>query len=583
MSSTPVLPLEVYRGRRRQRLERSLALLRPDPVRGALAVHLGDLLEVLGADRAAVCWTEDYGAFQPRAHLVLDVQAERPRMAIDARLLREAWEQGIPGAVDIASLRRAAIPDHPRSAACVALGSDGERAWFVVVDTVRPRPPLTGDAWERLLYLSGECAAILLNRGLLTAADTPGRIEAFDGWPALAGLAQGGTGDARLTSRFLVLRFLRRLLDDDLQPDPELAAERILAVRKQLPAASGEEAECWHAVLNAAEAGKRDVLARASLDLGLSVDDRGELDAAIDALESAYWIAALSGEAETAVDAARFLGRACRKAGRWDGSEAWYECARQVAAVEEFTALEALALDGRASTLQARGNTRGALRMLDEALDVALASGDAGAQGSVHQHLMTLHFLAGDGVRAVEHGWAAVSSHQERRDRLRALVALAGILLDLGLLDLAEEAYTLALQRVDEGYFRAFAVEGHAHLAALRGDRKLYEERYRAVTDMGWSIGGIDFRAQAHLYRGRAYAALGDVAEARRWFERTVAFAEETGLNSYIFKAEEGLAQLGRRGRGTRRPARFTLPSETLGEVRGGLGRLRQELAGASA
>jgi hypothetical protein len=142
----------------------------------------------------------------------------------------------------------------------------------------------------------------------------------------------------------------------------------------------------------------------------------------------------------------------------------------------------------------------------------------------------------------------------------------------------------VALQRVEEGYYRAFALEGYAHAAALRGDRALYERRYERVSNEAGAAGGIDFQAQARLYRGRAYQALGDEHEARRWFVEAMDFAQAQGLNTYVFQAEQSLKALeDGRVEPVRDPDIPAPWNRTLDVVRGGLGDLRRELTGVGA
>jgi tetratricopeptide (TPR) repeat protein len=198
---------------------------------------------------------------------------------------------------------------------------------------------------------------------------------------------------------------------------------------------------------------------------------------------------------------------------------------------------------------------------------------------------MTAYHLAGAAAEAVEHGWASVQGYDTPRDRLRALVSLAGVLLDMGAVRLAEEAYELAVERVDEGYFRAYALEGYAHAAALRGDRAEYEQRYRRVHAQGWAAGGLEFQAQAYVYRGRAYEALGDIGEAGRWYHKAIGFARRAKLRAQVLEAEEALGRLerGQDERGSRGPAPLALPERALEAVQGGLGALRRELASVAS
>lgn len=563
-----------------------LALLGPDPIRYRLALRLADLLHSVGGDRAAIVWTDEFGSLVPHPFVVLDLTSDTPRRGVDGRILRTAWERGLPGVVDHPDLPRRAVPEAPRSAACVSLGSDGARTWFALVDAVVPRTPLSDEDRQTLLHLTGECAAVILHRDLLDERSMPGSADAFTGWSVLSDVDENPDAEERIGNRFLVLRLVRSLLDDDLTPDPESLSARIQALRTEFDCVHDEEeVDLWRAVLDSAEQDDPAALAEAVLEMGLRAEDLGELEGALEAFRSSYWVAALGGAVDAAVDAARYLGRSHRRAGRWDDSELWYVRAAEVARTFDSRAGEALALDGRAATLRARGNMPAARQVLTDALYSAEESGDPHALGSVHQHLMTFHHLVGEGTEAVEHGWQSVMTFRTRRDRLRALVSLAGILLDLKAVDLAEQAYSLAVERVEEGYYRIFALEGYAHAAALKGAREEYEQRYRAVTGAGWAAGGVEFQAQALLYRGRAYQALHDYEEAEEWYEQALTFATKAGLNAYAFQAEDALARLAaaRTSGSVEEAAPAALPARTLAEVRGGLGALRQELASVAS
>jgi tetratricopeptide (TPR) repeat protein len=583
MSTTPVLRLDAYRGRRQQRVERTLTLLSPDPVRGRLAELLVHALEVTGGDRAAVFWLDDFAPRGACPHVVIDQYGESPRRWFDPALFQAAWERGIPGTVEVTNVRATPIVGEAvRSAVCLCLGSDGVRTWFLGLDSTAPRPPLEGDARAELMHLAGRCTTLILHRDLLEDPEGPGRAETFTGWSILSDIDTEGASEARITERFLVMRLVRAVLDEDLSPADDLMHERVGDLRAEL--ADGVERPYWDAVLDAVIADDASALVHSVLEVGLRSQDVGELEGALEAFRSGYWLAATAGDAEHGLDAARYLGRSLRRAGRWDDSERWYSQAVALARVLEDHAGEALALDGQAATLRARGNLPGARRVLDEALGAAERAGDAHALGSVHQQIMTAQHLAGRGEDAIRHGWASVRAYRTERDQLRALVSLAGILLDLGAVEVAEEAYEVALQRVEEGYYRAFALEGYAHSAALLGDRDVYERRYRRVTNEAAAVGGVDFQAQARLYRGRAYQALGDMDEARRWFVEAMDFAEAQGLNTYVFQAEQGLKALENgRVEPVRDPDVPAPWNRTLDLVRGGLGDLRRELTGVGA
>jgi len=177
MSTSSVVRLDDYRGKKKKRMRQTLALHRPDPTRYRLVEHLQEVIARVGGDRAAVLWVDEYGPGLVHVHCLLDLFSDAPRSKFPSTPLREAWEHGIPGIVDIPDSARydSVIPEGPRSLAGVALGSDGSRAWFMVVDGVSPRPELSVAARGDLMFLAGECASVVLHRDAL---DDPGRTSA---------------------------------------------------------------------------------------------------------------------------------------------------------------------------------------------------------------------------------------------------------------------------------------------------------------------------------------------------------------------------------------------------------------------
>jgi hypothetical protein len=114
-------------------------------------------------DRAAVVWVDEYGPGLVHTHVVLDLVVDRPRRSFPVEPLRLSWSQGVPGIYDLAE--RDAVSGTLeqggyRHVCAVALGSDGLRAWFVVVDGQNYRPSLNAEALGRILFLAGECSAV---------------------------------------------------------------------------------------------------------------------------------------------------------------------------------------------------------------------------------------------------------------------------------------------------------------------------------------------------------------------------------------------------------------------------------------
>ncbi len=536
-TTTPVLQLGDHRSRRDRRLRNTLALLEFDARRMRLASQLADLLGRVGGDRGVLAWVDEFDPVAPRAHIVVDLLRDRPRRELELAPLLDAWDRGVPGILDLPEAPRPGRTT-PGSLAVVSLGSDGRRAWFALVEGSHPRKPFSTALVDELAFRSGAIAGELLH---------PEDGEAFAGWGALAGAA--GSGDPasgeRSTVRFMVLRFLRSALADDLVPDPETLDERIDLLGDEVePWRDDPEGAVWARVLDAVAHRHLDELESACHDLGAQTADAGEHGAAVEAYRAAHELAVAVGDVDGAGRAARSLGRTHRNVGAWDESESWYTTAVSLARVAGDLEAEAVAVDGWANTLRVKGAFPRARRLHVRALDLARRSGSAYAVGSAHHSLLTLSAMTGDRDQAVEHGWAAVESYAEPRDQLRALVSVAAALVEAGDAEVAERAYAVALRHVVEPYYHLFALDGYAHAAALQGDRQAYLERTAALDAVDWRPGGPDFEGQVYLYRGRAWAHLGEPVEARRWFRRALDFSEAQGLSQTLFAAQDGLDTL---------------------------------------
>ncbi len=540
MSTLRVLSIEDHRNRRDRRLNQTLALLAPDPCRARLGAHLSRLLARVGGDRAALVWLDEYEPTIAHPHVVVDLLRDRPRRDFELLPLLEAWDRGIPGLVDLPDLR-SGNGAGPASLVAVALGSDGRRAWFVVVDGAAFRTSCSPSVVDEIMFRAGELSGLVLH-----PEQGPPH---FAGWRSLSDARE--TADEldaeRVEARFMVLRFLLSLVSDDFSSDPELLAEHAMLLEDELPGWEDEpEAEVWKRVFEAGLGGDLEALLQAAIDLAAQAARHGEVAGAAEALGAAYALAEALRDVPAGATIARELGRAHRNAGEWGESESWYECAVSLAQVLDDPAREALALDGWANTLRVKGNLPRSLQYLLRALDLAKGAADRQAIGSVQQALMTLHTLMGRLDEALHHGWCAVDAFETRRDQVRALVAVAGVLLDHGEPEFAEQAYAVALAHVDEPYFRLFALDGHAHAAALRGSRAEYLKRVAIVDAADWRPGGPDFEGQVCLYRGRAWEGLGDPGRARSWYQRALKVAEAHRLAQTSFAAQDGLDRLDR-------------------------------------
>lgn len=556
MASANVLHLDDYRGRRDQRLGQTLALFGADPDRSLILGHLRVAVSLVEGDRAAVVWVDEYGPGLVHVHCLLDLGSDRPRRHFSMELLRRAWEDGVPGLYDFPDLDRleiGGVPDGVRGGCTVALGSDGARAWFLVVDGLTPRGPLSDEAGGALMFLAGKCAAMVLHRDLAGPAGEDGAQDGarrFAGWPILRDVEGNEDDDAtarRITSRFLVTRLVRSLVEEDFAMDEESIQYQVEGIRRELHTAppSDPERQAWERVLEAVEDPERLDLAGAVLELASTVEAQGHHHGALELHRTAYEVAMAAGSVAVAVDAARFQGRVYRRMTEWDDAFRWYEVAGDVARSAGDVGRYALVRIGLGNTYRVRGKMTRAREIYVETLHLAEEIGQRQPQAEAHHGLMVLDRNAGEREEALDHGWHAVQLYPDEQNRLMALQDVASVLVDLGDLGAADDAYSIVAARIGQRDYRIMALDGLAYVAALRGDRSAFVEMLRVLDETEWEDTlSPDYRGQLFYYRGLSYQALGELDEARLWLERAVDFAEERGLSKELIRAEQALGAL---------------------------------------
>lgn len=553
-------------------------MARPDRSHAALVEHLAEVADLTGSDRVAAVWIDEYGPGLVHPHLVLDLLSDRPRRYFSAEPLQKAWDFGIPGAHD-----ETVDEGVDRSAAfSVALGSDGARGWFLVADSVTRRLRLDEARRERVMFLAGEASAVVLHRDLDTAGDGESGAV-FAGWRFLKDLEGHEADDARadvVGRRFEVCRLMRGLVDEDLAVAEPRRAELAERARRSLetdpPEDDGERA-LLGSMLDAYEAADLPALASATIELGAAAERLDHVHGALELHRCAYDIAAALGTPELAVEAARAKGRIYRRRGAWEEAGRWYEVALELAERAGLWELIARTRAGLAVIHKDRGDMDAARDGLHRALEAAEIASDADATASIYQDLMAVEYAAGDLPIATRHGWRAVNTFASESGRMRCLVSFGTILKELGDWDAAQDAYTVVCRTSDELYYRVYAHDALAHMAALRGDADAFDRRAAECDALGWESGPSTAKAEIMLYRGLSNRLLGRHEEARSWLERTAAFASEHGIDQVLEQAGEALAAVDGEQVG-REPL---TPKTAPPEVREGLRAMRDDAVGA--
>jgi tetratricopeptide (TPR) repeat protein len=594
MPNSTVLKLDDYRERRDLRLRLATSLHRADPGRAELVEHLARLAFLVNADRVATVWVDEYGPGLVHPHVVLDLLNDRPRRSFSIDPLRRAWENGVPGVQESAGWSKS--EGTPWTLA-VALGSDGSRSWFLVADAVTPRPASGARLRDLVMFVAGECSAVVLHRdldgpGARAGADSRQGRPRFAGWPILQDI-EGREGDERvgqrIAIRFVVARLPRLLVDDDMAIPLERLRQQAERAREEVEAKlegvdPDAETRLWSEVLDAFASGDLEALGSALLELGSAVEGDLHLHGATELYALAYEMFAACGMVTAAVEAARFAGRAQRRLARWDEAHRWYGVARDIAETARLDHKVAVVLDGVANIHRDRGNHPAAREALHLAETFATRSGDKRSLGRVHHGLLALEHVAGNLPEAIAHGWKAIQCYPNRQDQVEGLASLGGALIDAGELRAAEDAWRIVASHADQAYYRLFALEALAYIAALQGDASRFSQRAAETDRSNWERSGSSVaRSDILLHRGLGYRALGNLAEARAWLERAAAFAQTHGFSRTLFDAEAALRTLVDDNKEPQ-AASFSssTPAAAVLEAREGLREMRRQLVGAS-
>ena len=546
MAARKVLRIEEHRGRRLQRLRLAEAFYRPDVARHRLFGLIAQVAELTQADRAAAVWVDEYGSGLVHPHVVIDLLSDQPRRLYPVEPLRKAWDLGLPGTYDDAM----ASGNGGNSTLAIALGSDGTRAWFLVADSVSGRGRLEAEVRERVLFLAGECSSIVLHRDLdaLLGGGNSSR-DRFTGWPVLEDLQGLDTPEGqadRIEHRFLLARLARKLVDDDLTVAPDQLIDQAHLVRQEIdPQGTGEgEVELWRRALSALETQSFPELARRLVEASEAAEASGHSHGALELYDCAYEIAAAAGAPSEAVDAARFRARTLRRRAEWGEAARWYGIAEEIARAAGLVGRTAQVLMGMATIRKEMGNLPAARERLMAALSLSDQGVDSDTRAGVHHELLSLEHAAGNLPVALEHGWVAVAGFENEVLRTRCLAALAGALVDFGDRSAAEDAWSVVAHRSDEVYYKVYAYDALAYLAALRGDNAEFESYAAKCDGLGWQSASQSAAAEILHYRGLSYRALGRREEAEAWLSRAVSFAEKHGFSRTLFEAEEALKEL---------------------------------------
>jgi len=248
-------------------------------------------------------------------------------------------------------------------------------------------------------------------------------------------------------------------------------------------------------------------------------------------------------EADVATHAHLRRGFCLRQIGDLKSSLLAYETAGEIARAANDMVGVLRARIGEAKTAIARGNMPRAQEILDETIDRAAEHRlDAVRSMALHDR-SDVAFQVGDYELAIKLAYEALSTTNSARERDRILGDIAGSFYKLGIHTAARDAYVILAATAQEQYQRWAATLNLMEIAAADGEQILFEQ-YRRSVDV--SALPPQQEAMYWLQGGTGYELLGNVDEARTFFERAIRVAEDYDLNRIAFEADQALRNLGK-------------------------------------
>lgn len=260
--------------------------------------------------------------------------------------------------------------------------------------------------------------------------------------------------------------------------------------------------------------------------------------------DTVYAIIAVDAEldAEVVVAAeARFLsGLACRMCADWEGSEAAYQRAYELASSAGEMSLALRIQIGQANSLWIRGNLPEAEGRLEAVARRARAVCPEVFARAILARAGVAH-AAGQYETAVVLAHRALESTDEDIVRYQALTDIASFSVDCGLPSMAIEALDIVASTAPDRGVRSNALLNRLFLAVTAGDRDTFDA-LRGYLDA--ALLTPRQQVQYALARSQGYRKFGQLALARAALGQATTIADDAKLFQLSFEAEEEEKQL---------------------------------------
>jgi tetratricopeptide (TPR) repeat protein len=267
------------------------------------------------------------------------------------------------------------------------------------------------------------------------------------------------------------------------------------------------------------------------------------------------------------------LGHCLKNLGDLHGAAQAYAHASQVANANGDLIGVLRARIGEAKIATMRGNMPVAEAMLDSTIAQASEHGLDDVQSRALHDRAGVAGMRGQYDRVVQFGYKALDLSTSQRERDRILADIATGFLDLGLVEVARDAYLVLTATAQDQYVRWTAGLNLIDVASQQGMEPMFD-RYRRDFE---NVELPPFlEVQYCINVGNGYRGFGRATAAIPYLERAVRVAGQFGLNQLLFMAEESLA--GAKSSAARpAPAAYVDPSPEVLQVADKIRTLRRE------
>jgi tetratricopeptide (TPR) repeat protein len=278
-------------------------------------------------------------------------------------------------------------------------------------------------------------------------------------------------------------------------------------------------------------------------------------------------------DADIAIPAHNQLAASLLHHGDLDGAAAAYDEAGRVASSVGDMIGVLRAQVGRAKVCIALGNVPQAELVLDEAILRATEPALQDIRSRALHDRAHVAALRGQYERTIQFAYQALEISTSQRERDRILCDIAAGFMDLGVLHIARDAYSVLVATAQEQYVRWLSELNLLEIAAREGSEPQFDKFRRALEFEEFTP---QLRVIYLLHVGRGYDLLGRSEAGVEYLERAIRLADQYKYNQLLFEAESALAEARRRTTRQRGRLSSAVPKsiETVAEVIGDMKRM---------